>query len=63
MKKDEIPGMQMGHVHLKGPIHKTAAAHHEFHQTYFIYEGSGTIHLGARTQLVKAPTIVIDLPP
>jgi mannose-6-phosphate isomerase-like protein (cupin superfamily) len=59
MSRDEIPGMAMGHVHLKGPIHKTPGAHDDFHQTYFIYEGSATIHLADRAQAVEAPTLVM----
>lgn len=59
INKGEIPGIQMGHVHLKGSIHKTPGAHDEFHQSYFLYEGSGTIHIGDKTKNVQAPTVVI----
>lgn len=59
MQKDEIPGMQMGHVHLKGPIHKTPGAHDEFHQTYFIYEGAATIHLRDEQRTLQAPAVIM----
>ena len=58
MNKDEIPGLQVGHVELKGPIHKTPGAHDEWHQAYFIYAGSGIIHLGETTEAVEAPTMI-----
>jgi len=58
MKKDELPGLQLGHVVLKGPIHKTPASHEQWHQAYFVYSGSGIIHLGDKTQTVKAPVVV-----
>lgn len=49
MHEDEIPGLSAGHVALEGPIRKTPAAHADWHQAYFIYAGSGTIHLGSKT--------------
>ncbi len=58
MKRDEIPGLQVGHVELKGPIHKTPGAHDAWHQAYFIYEGAGIVHLGDETRQVEAPALV-----
>ena len=57
-RHDEIPGLDFGHVELKGPIHKTVAAHDEWHQAYFVYSGSGVIHLGDDTHTVGAPTLI-----
>lgn len=59
LKKDEIPGLQMGLVELAGPIHKTPASHEEFHQVYLIQSGQGTIHLGDQQRCVDGPTIVV----
>lgn len=59
LKKDEIPGLQMGLVELKGPMHKTPATHIEFHQAYLIQSGRGTIHLGNEQRRVDGPTIVV----
>lgn len=56
--EDEIPGLSAGHVTLEGPIHKTPAIHTEWHQAYFIYSGSGVIHLGQKTCEVEAPVMV-----
>ena len=58
MREDEIPGLSAGHVALEGPIHKTPATHADWHQAYFIYAGSGTIHLGDETHAVTAPAMV-----
>ena len=58
LKLDEIPGLVVGHVELKGPIHKTPGSHAEWHQAYFVYFGSGIIHLGDKTQTVHAPTLI-----
>ena len=56
---DEVPGLQIGLVHLEGPIHKTPGAHEDFDQVYVIYAGSGMIHLGDLHQRVDGPTVVI----
>lgn len=58
IREDEIPGLSAGHVALEGPIRKTPATHADWHQAYFIYAGSGTIHLGTETYPVKAPAMV-----
>ena len=59
VKKDEVPGLQIGLVHLEGPIHKTPAAHEDFEQVYVIHAGAGTIHLGDQHRRIDGPTIVI----
>ena len=59
MKKDEVPGLEMGHVSLEGPIHKTPAAHEQWQQVYLIFCGCGTIHLGDESRKVTAPTMVV----
>jgi mannose-6-phosphate isomerase-like protein (cupin superfamily) len=59
VKKDEVPGLQIGLVNLQGPIHKTPAAHEDFDQVYVVYAGSGVIHLGDQHRKVDGPTIVI----
>lgn len=59
LEEDEIPGLQIGRVRLRGPIHKTVAAHTEMHQVYLILNGCATIHLGAETQTVSGPTVVV----
>ena len=51
--------MQMGHIELKGPIHKIPAAHHEFHQCYFIQEGAATIYLKDQPRTVQSPTVIM----
>lgn len=58
VNQDEIPGLSVGHVELKGPIHKTPASHGDWHQAYFVYHGSGVIHLADRTQAIEAPTMI-----
>ena len=59
LKKDEVPGLQMGLVELKGPIHKTPAAHATFHQAYLIQFGCGTIYLGDQVQPINGPAVVV----
>ena len=59
LKKDELPGLQIGLVELTGPIHKTAAAHAQWEQAYLILAGSGTIHLGDRSERVTEPSVVV----
>lgn len=59
LKKDEIPGLQMGRVELKGPIHKTPATHAEFHQAYLIQSGNGTINLDGESRRLNGPTLVV----
>jgi len=59
LKKDRVPGLQSGLVKLRGPIHKTPAAHEEFHQVYMVMNGTATIHLGGQSRRVSGPTVVI----
>ena len=59
IQKDEIPGLCVGRVRLKGPIHKTPAAHEEFHQTYLVLAGQGTIHVGSASHAIDGPTVVV----
>lgn len=59
LKRDEIPGLQMGLVELKGPIHKTPAAHDGFNQAYLIQSGSGVIHLGEESHRIDGPALVV----
>lgn len=59
LKKDDVPGLQIGHVTLKGPIHKTPAAHDDFHQVYLVTSGSGAIHLGDTTSPLAPGTRVV----
>jgi len=59
LKKDEVPGLQMGRVELKGPIHKTPAVHEDFHQTYLLLSGSATIYLDDQQESVTAPAVVV----
>ena len=59
VKKNEVPGLQIGLVNLEGPIYKTPAAHEDFDQVYVVYAGSGIIHLGDRHQRVDGSTVVI----
>jgi mannose-6-phosphate isomerase-like protein (cupin superfamily) len=59
IEKDELPGMCVGRVRLKGPIHKTPGAHDTWDQAYLIISGSGTIHLAGQSHRVNGPTIVV----
>jgi len=59
LKRDELPGLQVGLVELTGPIHKTPAVHAEFHQAYLIQSGCGTIHLGETRRRVDGPTAIV----
>ena len=59
LKQDEIPGISMGLVKLKGPIHKTPAAHSDFDQAYLVQSGSGLIRLGNDARRVDGPTVVV----
>ena len=59
LKKDEVPGLQIGHVELQGPIHKTPGSHEHFHQVYLIQEGRGLIHVGNQSRRVNGPTVVV----
>lgn len=56
--KDQIPGLAIGLVTLRGPIHKTPAAHEEWEQVYLIHSGRATIHLAGHSHAVSGPTIV-----
>jgi len=58
VKRDEVPGLEIGLVRLEGPIHKTAAAHTEWEQVYLICSGSGVVHLGDRSERIEGPTVV-----
>jgi mannose-6-phosphate isomerase-like protein (cupin superfamily) len=59
LKKDEIPGLQIGLVTLDGPMHKTPGTHDEFHQVYLILSGSATVHVGGKSHRVDGPTVVV----
>jgi len=59
LKKNEVPGLQIGWVRLEGPIHKTPAAHQEWDQVYLVFSGSGTIHVGDKGRHVEGPAVVI----
>ena len=59
LKKDEVPGLQVGLVELKGPIHKLPAAHEEWEQIYLILRGSGTVHLSGQAHRITEPSIVV----
>ena len=59
LPKDEIPGLCIGRVRLRGPIHKTPAKHAEFHQVYVVLQGQCTIHLDGQSHLVSEPSIVV----
>lgn len=59
LKKDELPGLQIGLVELVGPICKTPAAHTEWEQAYVVLSGSGTVHLGQRRHRVNQPTVAV----
>ena len=59
LKKDEVTGLQMGLVELKGPIHKKPASHGQWEQVYLIFSGSGTIHLGRDSRHVSGCAIVV----
>lgn len=59
LRRDEVPGLQVGLVELVGPIHKTPAAHAEWNQAYIVLSGKATIHLGEDTHHVTEPTVVV----
>jgi len=58
LKKNELPGLCIGRVRMKGPIHKTPASHEGWDQVYVIMEGSGTVHLESESISVKARSVV-----
>jgi mannose-6-phosphate isomerase-like protein (cupin superfamily) len=57
-RKDVIPGLAIGLVTLRGPIHKTPARHDDWEQVYLIHSGRATIHLAGERLAVSGPTIV-----
>ena len=58
LKKEELPGLCIGRVRLKGPIHKTPASHDGWDQVYVILSGGGTVHLAGESIPVQARTVV-----
>jgi len=59
LAKGEVPGLQVGHVTLNGPMRKTPAAHGEWHQVYLVIKGSGHIQVGDDGKQVNGPTVVV----
>ena len=59
IQKNEIPGLCVGRVRLRGPIHKTPAAHDTFHQAYLVIAGQGTIHVGQASYTIDGPTVIV----
>ena len=59
LQDNEIPETCMGHVALEGPIHKTPGTHDDFDQVYLVYSGTGTIHLGDRSQRITEPSAIV----
>lgn len=59
IKLGELPGLAVGRVRLKGPIHKTPATHDGWDQAYLVIRGSGTIHLAGSSRRIDGPTVVL----
>lgn len=58
LKRGELGQLQIGHVRLTGPIHKTPAIHQAFDQVYLVLRGRAVVHVGDDDIAIDGQTVV-----